>query len=57
MAGVVRDHGPPGEGPRAEADNGEEFDKGASIEAHGEDSGEGAHVRPHDDLLEVADVS
>jgi len=52
MAGVMRNHGPSGEGEGGEGKDGEE----SHSESHGEHSDDSADVGPEDHFVEVADV-
>jgi hypothetical protein len=52
MAGVVRNHGPSGEGKGGQGNDREE----SHSESHGEHSDGSAEVGPEDHLVEVADV-
>lgn len=52
VAGVMGDHGPPGESPRGQGEDGDEVD----AQSHGQQTNGGTGVGPADHLVEMADV-
>ena len=52
VAGVMGDHGPPGEGPGGQGEDGDEVD----AQTHGEQADGRAGVGPADHLIEMTDV-
>ena len=52
MAGVMGDHGPTGEGPGGQGEDGDEVD----AQSHGQHANGGAGVRPADHLVQMTDV-
>lgn len=52
VAGVVGDHGPPGEGPGGQGEDGDEVD----AQTHGQQTNGGTGVGPADHLVEMTDI-